>query len=91
VSAAEIPVDIDVLRDEIRNTYAGVSTDTDQDFIFPTGRAWAEELGYSQPELSRIPDATVESFAGVVNHRLLGRIEPGAVVLDLGSAPAPTF
>jgi arsenite methyltransferase len=84
VSAAEIPVDIDVLRDEIRNTYAGVSTDTDQDFIFPTGRAWAEELGYSQPELSRIPDATVESFAGVVNHRLLGRIEPGAVVLDLG-------
>lgn len=55
MSAGEIPVDVDVLRDEIRKTYTGVSTDTDQDFIFPTGRAWAEELGYSQPELSRIP------------------------------------
>jgi arsenite methyltransferase len=84
MSAAGIPVDVDVLRDEIRKTYTGVPTDTDQDFIFPTGRAWAEELGYPQPELSRIPDATVESFAGVANHWLLGRIEPGAVVLDLG-------
>jgi arsenite methyltransferase len=26
----------------------------------------------------------VESFAGVANHWLLGRVEPGAVVLDLG-------
>ena len=31
-----------------------------------------------------MPDATVDSFAGVANHWLLGRIEPGAVVLDLG-------
>ena len=53
-------------------------------FIFPTGRAWAQELGYPEPELERIPDATVESFAGVANHWLLGRMEPGAVVLDLG-------
>jgi arsenite methyltransferase len=82
--ATEAPVDVDVLREEIRKTYTDVSTDADQDFIFPTGRAWAEELGYPQPELSRIPEATVESFAGVANHWLLGRIAPGSVVLDLG-------
>jgi SAM-dependent methyltransferase len=82
--ATEAPVDVEVLRDEIRKTYTDVSTDADQDFIFPTGRPWAEELGYPQPELSRIPEATVESFAGVANHWLLGRIEPGSVVLDLG-------
>jgi SAM-dependent methyltransferase len=82
--ATEAPVDVEVLRDEIRKTYTDVSTDADQDFIFPTGRAWAEELGYPKPELSRIPEATVESFAGVANHWLLGRIEPGSVVLDLG-------
>ena len=82
--ATEAPVDVEVLREEIRKTYTDVSTDADQDFIFPTGRAWAEELGYPQPELSRIPEATVESFAGVANHWLLGRIEPGSVVLDLG-------
>ena len=84
MSATEVPVDVDVLRDEIRKTYTDVSTDTDQDFIFPTGRVWAEELGYPQPELARVPDATVESFAGVANHWTLGRIEPGSVVLDLG-------
>ena len=84
MSAPEIPVDVDVLRDEIRKTYTDVSTEQDQEFIFPTGRGWAQELGYPEPELSRVPDATVESFAGVANHWLLGRIEPGSVVLDLG-------
>jgi arsenite methyltransferase len=84
VSATEIPVDVDVLREEIRRTYTDVSTEQDQAFIFPTGRAWAQELGYPEPELGRVPDATVESFAGVANHWTLGRVEPGAVVLDLG-------
>jgi arsenite methyltransferase len=84
MSATDIPVDVEVLRDEIRKTYTEVSTDQDQEFIFPTGRAWAQELGYPEAELSRVPDATVESFAGVANHWLLGRIDPGSVVLDLG-------
>ena len=84
MSKIDIPVDVDVLRDEIQKTYTDVATDTDRDFIFPTGRAWAQELGYPEPELSRVPDATVESFAGVANHWALGRIEPGSVVVDLG-------
>jgi len=84
MSAAETPVDVDVLRDEIRKTYTDVSTAPEQEFIFPTGRAWARELGYPEPELARIPQATVESFAGVANHWTLGRIEPGSVVVDLG-------
>jgi arsenite methyltransferase len=84
MSAAETPVDVDVLRDEIRKTYTDVSTAPEQEFIFPTGRAWAQELGYPAPELARIPQATVESFAGVANHWTLGGIEPGSVVVDLG-------
>jgi SAM-dependent methyltransferase len=84
VSTSEVPVDVDVLREEIRRTYTDVSTTPDQEFIFPTGRAWARELGYPEPELSHVPDATVESFAGVANHWMLGVVEPGAVVLDLG-------
>jgi SAM-dependent methyltransferase len=83
-STNQAPVDVDVLREEIRKTYADVSNDQQRDFIFPTGRAWAQELGYPEPELSRVPDATVESFAGVANHWPLGRIEPGSIVLDLG-------
>ena len=84
MSAAGTKVDVDVLRSEIRKTYTDVSTDQEREFIFPTGRAWAQELRYPEPELSRVPDATVESFAGVANHWLLGRIEPGEVVVDLG-------
>jgi SAM-dependent methyltransferase len=85
MSTAQSPVDVDVLRDEIHKTYTAVSAEQDREFIFPTGRAWAEDLAYPQPELSRVPDATVESFAGVANPFSLGRIEPGATVLDLGS------
>jgi arsenite methyltransferase len=84
MSATDIPVDVEVLRAEIRKTYTEVSADHGKEQIFPTGRSWAQELGYPEPELSRLPDATVESFAGVANHWLLGRIEPGQVVLDLG-------
>jgi SAM-dependent methyltransferase len=84
MSPTEATVDVEVLRGEIRRTYAEVSSDQDREFIFPTGRAWARELGYPEPELARVPDATVESFAGVANHWLLGRIDPGSVVLDLG-------
>jgi arsenite methyltransferase len=80
----EAGVDVEVLREEIQKTYTEVSVEQDKEFIFPTGRAWAEDLDYPQPQLARVPDATVESFAGVANHWLLGVIEPGAVVLDLG-------
>jgi arsenite methyltransferase len=84
MTAKGIPVDVGLLREEIRRTYSDVSTAQDQEFIFPTGRTWARELGYPDPELAGVPDATVESFAGVANHWTLGRIEPGLVVLDLG-------
>ena len=83
-STTEPPVDVDVLRDEIQKTYTEVSTQPGEGFIFPTGRTWAEDLGYPQPELSNVPDASVDSFAGVANPHSLGRIEEGATVLDLG-------
>jgi SAM-dependent methyltransferase len=81
--AVEIGIDVDVLKSEIRKTYASVSQEPDKDFVFPTGRAWAEDLGYPE-ELAQVPDAAVESFAGVANPFSLGRLEPGEQVLDLG-------
>src|SRR5947199_10802252 len=84
MSTSDIAVDVDVLRDEIQKTYTDVSAQPGQDFIFPTGRAWAEDLGYPQPELANVPEATVQSFAGVANPHVLGRIEEGSTVLDLG-------
>jgi hypothetical protein len=64
----EAPVDVEVLRHEIEKTYTEVSTQPDKDFIFPAGRAWAQELGYPEPELARVPEESTASFAGAANH-----------------------
>ena len=82
--AVDVEIDVEVLKSEIRKTYASVSEQPEQDFIFPTGRGWAEDLDYP-PELANVPDRAVESFAGVANPFSLGRLEPRERVLDLGS------
>ena len=82
--AVEVDIDVGLLKSEIKKTYASVSQEPERDFIFPTGRAWAEDLDYPD-ELARVPDAAVESFAGVANPFSLGRLERGERVLDLGS------
>ena len=82
--AVDVEIDVELLKSEIKKTYASVSDEPEREFIFPTGRAWAEDLGYP-PELASVPDAAVESFAGVANPWSMGRLAPGERVLDLGS------
>jgi SAM-dependent methyltransferase len=82
--AVEVDIDVGLLKSEIKKTYASVSVEPERDFVFPTGRAWAEDLGYP-PELVNVPDSAVDSFAGVANPWTMGRLEPGERVLDLGS------
>ena len=82
--AVEVEIDIEVLKSEIKKTYASVSEEPERDFIFPTGRAWAEDLDYPA-ELAKVPESAVESFAGVANPWAMGRLEAGERVLDLGS------
>lgn len=84
MSVEEIGIDVGVLKHEIRKTYASVSAEPGTDFVFPTGRDWAEDLGYPE-ELGRVPESAVESFAGVANPFSLGRLSPGERVLDLGA------
>jgi len=82
--SVDVDIDVDFLKSEIKKTYSSVSDEPERDFVFPTGRAWAEDLGYP-PELANVPDAAVESFAGVANPWTMGGLAAGERVLDLGS------
>jgi SAM-dependent methyltransferase len=83
--AVDVDIDVEVLKCEIKKTYARVSTEPEEDFIFPTGRTWAEDLDYPRELLARVPETAAESFAGVANPFSLGPLEPGELVLDVGS------
>jgi SAM-dependent methyltransferase len=80
----DLEIDVELLKSEIKKTYSSVSEQPEAEFIFPTGRAWAEDLGYPA-ELARVPVSAAESFAGVANPWTLGRLATGERVLDLGS------
>jgi hypothetical protein len=64
----DVTVDVDLLRSEIEKTYTDVSTDPTKDSIFPTGRAWAEDLGYpaagafARPGSNRDRNSAVAGF-----------------------------
>jgi len=83
--SVEVDIDVETLKCEIKKTYAQVSSEPETEFIFPTGRAWALDLGYPADLLARVPDGSAESFAGVANPFSLGRLQPDEAVLDLGS------
>jgi arsenite methyltransferase len=83
--AVDVDIDVEVLKCEIKKTYAQVSQEPDQDFIFPTGRVWARDLDYPDELLARVPDTAAQSFAGVANPFALGPLAAGERVLDLGS------
>jgi arsenite methyltransferase len=83
--AVEVDIDVEVLKCEIKKTYAKVSQEPNEDFVFPTGRAWILDLGYPPELVARLPEAAAQSFAGVANPFALGSLEPGEVVLDVGS------
>ncbi len=79
------PVDIDVLRQEVKAKYSEVALDPHGDFHFHTGRPLAARLGYEADWVDPLPDVAVESFAGIANPFSLHPLAAGERVLDLGS------
>ena len=78
-------VDAGALREEVKSKYREVACNPHGEFHFHTGRRAAKRLGYDSSIVDAMPDAAVESFAGVANPFLLRALEPGEKVVDAGS------
>ena len=78
-------IDPAALRDQVREKYRQVAEDPAGRFHFHTGRPLAARLGYDHSTVDALPDAAVESFAGVGNPFSLRRLAPGERVVDVGS------
>lgn len=82
---AEVVVDSEALRDEVRKKYRAVAIDPHAKYHFHTGRPLAKRLGYEDSLVDPLPDAAVESFAGVGNPFSLRPLKAGERVVDIGS------
>jgi SAM-dependent methyltransferase len=82
---AELPVDPAILREEVKSKYRDVAVNPQGEYHFHTGRPLAKRLGYTMAVVDAMPDAAVESFAGVANPFSLRELEPGEKVVDAGS------
>jgi len=78
-------VDVDTLRDQVRNKYRAVAVDPNATYHFHTGRRAAVRLGYDPTIVDELPDRAVESFAGVGNPFSLRDLQAGERVVDVGS------
>ena len=78
-------VDVDQLREQVREKYREVADDPHRAFHFHTGRPLAARLGYEAAAVDALPDRAVESFAGVGNPFSLRTLRAGERVVDVGS------
>lgn len=81
----ELPVDPATLREEVKSKYRDVARNPNGEHHFHTGRPLARRLGYNASLVDAMPDAAVESFAGVANPFSLRDLDPGEKVVDAGS------
>lgn len=79
------PVDPDALRNEVRRKYRDVAHHPRGEHHFHTGRDLARRLGYPAEVVDALPDAAVESFAGIADPFALRTLAAGERVVDVGS------
>ena len=81
----EAAVDARELEAKVKDMYRHVAEEPDGEYHFEMGRRLADRLGYPADVLDRIPEAAIESFAGVGYFFDLAGLNEGERVIDLGS------
>lgn len=84
-SIQTLAVDSNRLREEVKSKYRDVACNPHGEYHFHTGRPLARRLGYDEAVVGAMPDAAVESFAGVGNPFVLRRLARSEKVVDAGS------
>ncbi len=64
--------------------YSQVACEPGRKFNFPTGRKFAESVGYSKELLDNLPAGISESFTGAGNPQPFVNLQAGEILLDLG-------
>lgn len=75
----------DQLRSEIKKEYTHVALDPHKGYHFHTGCDAADRIGYDESLYKSLPRTNIDSFAGTGNPFMLGPINPGETVIDIGS------
>ena len=78
-------VDAAALRQDVQGKYRAVAVDPGGAYHFHTGRPLAKRLGYDDAVVDPLPDAAVESFAGVGNPFELRPLRQGEKIVDIGA------
>jgi SAM-dependent methyltransferase len=74
----------DQIKARIEERFVKVALDPAGERKFPIGPESAKRLGYDATEIDTLPPRAAESFAGVGNPLVIGELQAGEVVLDLG-------
>ncbi len=82
---SSISIDKTELEKKVKDMYKQVALNPKGEFHFEMGRALAERLGYQPEDLNRIPEESIESFAGVGYYFHLADLKKGERVIDFGS------
>lgn len=85
VIASKKQLDKDALEKKVKSMYRDVALNPHDEYHFEMGRSLAERLGYPAETLDKIPNESIESFAGVGYYFDLLELKEGETVLDLGS------
>ena len=73
------------LLEAVMKEYANVALEPDKGYHFHTGLAAADRLGYNPSIYAQVPEENMASFAGTGNPFMLGPINFGEIVVDVGS------
>ena len=78
-------ISVEELWEEVRKEYTSVALNPNKGYHFHTGREALKRIGYDESLYETLPEDNIASFAGTGNPFMLGTINAGETIVDIGS------